>query len=63
MDLQHIDICAQPLDALLYRVEDVFARQADLVDEVAVIGRHVCDSERWIFFVDTEVALGQENDL
>jgi hypothetical protein len=57
VDLQNIDVCAQSLNALLHRVEDVLAAQTDLVDHVAVVGGDRCNAEAGVFFVDAEVAL------
>lgn len=63
VDLQDIDVCTKALDALLNSVEDVLAAEADLVDHLAVVDGHRCDTERWVFFVDTEVAFRKEDEL
>jgi len=39
MNLQDIDVRAQPLDARLDGVKDVLARQANAIDELAVVVR------------------------
>ncbi len=40
VDLQDVDVRAQPLDARIYRVQDVLPRQSHLVHHLAVIGHH-----------------------
>lgn len=54
---------AQPLHTLLYRVEDVLAAQSDLVDHFPVVATHGSDSQGGIFFVDAEIAFGEDDDL
>lgn len=63
MDLQHVDVCAQALDALLYRIEDVLPTETNLVDGLAVVRRGEGDVAAEIRFVDAEVAFGEEDDL
>jgi hypothetical protein len=61
VDLEHIDICAETLDALLDGIEDVLAAKTDLVDHLAIVYRHGCDTECGILLVHAEVALGEED--
>ena len=63
MDLEHVDVGAEAFDALLDRVEDVLAAEADLVDHVAVIGGYAGDAQARVFLDDAEVAFGEENDF
>ena len=63
MDLKHVDVGAEAFDALLDRVEDVLAAEADLVDHVAVIGGYAGDAQARVFLDDAEVAFGEENDF
>lgn len=63
VDLKHIDICAETLDALLDGIEDVLAAETNLVDHLAIVCGDRCDSECGIFLVDAEVALGEEDKL
>ena len=63
VDLKHIDICAETLDALFDGIKDVLATETDLVDHPAIVCRDGCDTERGIFLVDAEVALGKEDKL
>lgn len=63
MDLQHIDIRAQPSDARVDRVEDVLPRQPDPVDpDGAVVGGGGRDGRGPAVLVDAEEALGQDDD-
>lgn len=39
VDLQDVDICAEPLNALLHGIEDVLAAEPNLVDHLTVINR------------------------
>jgi hypothetical protein len=63
VDLEHIDICAETLDALLDGIEDVLAAETNLVDHLAIVYRDGCDTECRIFLVNAEVALGEEDKL
>ena len=45
VDLKHIDICAETLDALLDGIEDVLAAETDLVDHLAIVYGDGCDAE------------------
>lgn len=63
VDLQHIDVCPQTLDALLHSIEDMLARQTNLVHELAVVCRHRRNAERRVILIDSKVALGQQHDL
>jgi hypothetical protein len=57
MNLEHIDIRAQPLHTAFNRVEDVLPRQPDSVHERAIVRRN--RRNRWLRArrVDAEVAL------
>jgi hypothetical protein len=63
VDLQHIDVRAQPLYALIHGVEDVFPAEAHLVYVVVVICGYGCDAEGGVVFVDAEVAFGEDDDF
>ena len=62
MDLQHIDVRAQAVDAGIHRIEDVLPREADAVDEAAVVGARGRDRGHTAFVVNAEVAFGQDDD-
>lgn len=62
VDLQHVDVRAEPLDAGVDRVEDVLARQADAVDEVAVVAGRGRDGREVALVVNAVEALGQDDD-
>lgn len=61
VDLQHVDVSAQPLDASLHRVEDMLPRQSDAVDEVAVVAPARRDGRLAPLIVDAEEALAQDD--
>lgn len=61
MDLQHIDVSAQTLDAGVDRVENVLAGQADTVDKVAIVAGRSGDGRELALVVHAEVALGQDD--
>jgi len=63
MDLQDIDVGAQSLYTLLYCVEDVLTAQANLVDHFTVVLTNLSNTQARIFFVDTKVAFGEDDDL
>ena len=63
MDLQDIDVGAQSLYTLLYCVEDVLTAQANLVDHFTVVLTNLSNAQARIFFVDTKVAFGEDDDL
>ena len=63
MNLKHVDVGAEAFDALLDRVEDVLAAEADLVDHLAVVGGYAGDAQAGVFLDDAEVAFGEEDDF
>lgn len=63
VNLKHIDVCAETLDTLLDGIEDVLAAETNLVDHLAIVYRDRRDTERGIFLVDAEVALGEKDNL
>lgn len=58
MDLQYVDVRAQTGDTGIDGVEDVLPREADAVDETAVVGTRGRDRGHAAFVVDAEVAFG-----
>ena len=61
VDLQHVDVGAQPLDASVHRVEDVLPRQSDAVDEAGVVASGRRDGRLTALIVHAEEALGQDD--
>lgn len=62
VNLQHVDISAEPLDTGVDCVEDVLARQAHTVDKGAVVARRRRNRRLAAAVVDAEEALGQDDD-
>jgi hypothetical protein len=63
VDLEDIDVRTQSLDALLHRIKDVLATQANLVHRFAVIDHGLGDWATEVRLVDTKVAFGEEDDF
>lgn len=63
MNLQHIDIRPQPLDARVHRIQDMFPRQPDLVHHLAVVLGDGGDLGLAAVWVDAEVAFGQDDNF
>jgi hypothetical protein len=62
VDLQDVNISAEPGDGGVDGVQDVFARQADSVYHLAVVGGDAADVGGGVVGRDTEVALGEDDD-
>lgn len=62
VDLQHIDVRAQPLNTGIDRIEDMLPGETDAVDEGAIIAGRGRDGREVAFVVDAEEALGQDDD-
>lgn len=62
MDLQHIDVGAQALNASVHRVEDVLAGQAHAVDKFAVVACRCRNGRKPTPVIHAEVTLGQDDD-
>lgn len=62
MDLQHVDVCSQSLDTGINGVEDVFAGQANPVDEITVVNTGSRNGRKVTLVVHTEVALGEDDN-
>ena len=63
MDLQHVDIGSQPLDAPLHRIEDVLPAQPDLIDHRPVVRAHRRDVDFAVLLGDAEETLAQDDEL
>ena len=61
VDLEHIDIGTQTLDASVNGIEDVLARQTDSVDEVSFIACGFPDGREFALVIDPEIALGHDD--
>jgi hypothetical protein len=63
VDLEDVDIGAQPLDARIYGVKDMFPRQADPINPGAIV---CCNSPKFQLFirsvVDAKVTFGENDD-
>lgn len=62
MDLQHIDVGSQTLDAGIYRIEDMLARQSHAVYKLAIISCRGSDGRELTLVVNAEETLGQDHD-
>ena len=62
MDLQHVDIGTQSLDAGVDGIEDVLARETNTVHKAAVVVRGGGDGRHLAFIVNTEEALGEDDN-
>lgn len=62
MNLQNINVCSQPLDAAFHGVENVLAREANAVDQGAVVRGHGRNWWLGAGGVDAEIHLGEYDD-
>lgn len=62
MDLQDIDIRAQPRHTRVDSVEDVFPRETNTVHEIAVVLGGHSDGRLFALVVDAEEALAENDD-
>ena len=62
MDLQHINVRAQALHARVHGIENVLARQPNLIHHVAVIRRYRRDGRLRAVRRDAEVAFREDHD-
>lgn len=62
VDLQHIDIGTQSLNAGVDGIEDVLARQTNTVHKAAVVVGGGGDGRHLAFVVDTVEALGEDDN-
>jgi hypothetical protein len=61
MDLQHINVRAEPLHTRIDSVEDVFPRQADAIDPLAIID--ACERGVRVPVIHAKVAFGEDHNL
>jgi hypothetical protein len=61
VNLEHIDVCAETLDASINGIEDVLARQTDTVDKVTFVTRGLPDGRELALIVDAVEALGHDD--
>ena len=63
MDLQHIDVCPESLDARFDGVEDVLSAEADLVHHSAVVDAHGAGHACGVVGGDAEEAFGEDDEF
>lgn len=63
VDLKHVYVCPQSLNALLYCIQDVLSAQSDLIDHIIVVGGDGGNALAGIRLVNTEVAFRENDDL
>lgn len=61
MDLQDVDICPEPGNALVHRIKNVLPAQANLVDQLPVIEQAFLDRALVAIGRDAKVALGEDD--
>jgi hypothetical protein len=63
VDLEDVDIGAQPLDARIYGVKYMLPRQADPINPGTIVCGNIPSSQLLIrFVVDAEVTFGENDD-
>jgi hypothetical protein len=63
MNLENVDVGAQPFDALLHGIEDVLPAQSDFIYGLTVVCHRLGDGLAEIGFVDAKVAFREDDDL
>jgi len=63
MDLQDIDICAQPGNTLVHCIENVLPAQSNLIDHISIINAGFGNWKLLPVLADTKITFGQNNHL